>query len=74
MHVPLMAYIPDELVLRRTKVPVEHDRKLDHTQIGSEMTARSGDDVDETLPNFPGQLRKRFQRERAHVVRALDLL
>ena len=56
VDVNLMAHIPDELVLGRAEDVVQGDGQFHDAEIRAEMAAALGEDGDQLLPDFVGQL------------------
>ena len=53
--VALVAYIKQQLVLRKIQHTVQSDRQFHNTQIGGQMAARLGNTFDQELPDFLAQ-------------------
>jgi hypothetical protein len=52
--VSLVAYIPDDPVIRCVENMVQGDRKFNHAETGTEMAGIGGNNIDDKLPEFPG--------------------
>ena len=56
-----MTYIPDNFILRAIENAMQSQRKLDNPEVGSEVSAGSGNRRDYFLPEF---FREFFHRRR----------
>src|SRR6187401_25973 len=62
VNVPLVTDVEDESVLGRVENAMKRNGQLDHTEIGSEMTASLRKDFDELIAHFLRQLGKALLR------------
>src|SRR5713101_6611900 len=62
VDIGLMADIPDELVLGRAENVVQRQSELDDAEVRAKVSAVFGEDRDQFLPNFFGQLLQLVQR------------
>src|SRR5580658_9497560 len=56
MHVTLVAYVPDEFVVRRGKNAVQCQSQLDHAKIGTKMASILGQFGNQLVADFSRQL------------------
>ena len=56
VHVGLMAGVEDDRVVRRVEHPVQCERELDDTEVGTEMPTGCSDLVDQELSDLVGQI------------------
>jgi hypothetical protein len=74
VDVGLMAYVPDDLVLRAVKHRMQSDGELHHSQIGGEMAPRLKDCGHQLLSDLTSQLVELAQPQRLEVGRVVDLV
>ena len=72
MGITLMAYIPDNCILRAVKNAVKRNCKFNNTKITCKMAAVFSNGIDDSCTDFLGQLFKFFLRKLFYVVRRMD--
>ena len=71
VYVALVAHVPDELVLRCGEDAMESDGQLDHAKVGAQMPSVFGENGDEFLADFLGQLLQLVQLQFLDMFRAV---
>ena len=72
VHVALVGDVEDELVARGLEDAVEGEGQLDHAEVGADVPAVAGRDLDEARADLGGELRQAVGGQAADVLRTAD--
>ena len=72
VRVALVSDIPDDAIVRGVVEIVQCDGELDRAETGREVTARTGDALDEVSAQLPGYVAQRPLRQTAEIRRRPD--
>src|SRR5689334_18863271 len=72
--VSLVAGVPDYLVIRGVENVVQSEGELGRAQGGAQVASASRNDLQNSVPNFPGELRQLIGPKLTKVSRFLDLV
>ena len=70
--IALVGHVEDQLVGRAVEDPVQRDAQLDHPQVGADMAAVGGRDLDDLIPQLLGELGQGGGGEGLDVGRSAD--
>src|ERR1700693_589032 len=67
MGISLMSHVPDNSVFRGIEEVMKGDRQFNRAETGTQVASRSGNDVDNSFPDFSGQKGQLFDGQTSQV-------